>query len=1838
MKRLLEHFILAALGSAMTFAPAYAATRSVRAVAEAEATATKLSQVPSAAPTALYANLGTDAGDHLFNGGMTTSGTTRYTSLVCSPLTLSQPGPQLITGYSVSLYNGNATAYTPTGVAVAFYDTTGAGGGPGGILGTAGNYYAAGTTWSGIALPANSAYTFNASPNGYTAGVVQTPTLDSYGKVWACVSFSGAAASLPNLGLEKFANSPTAGTTTDTVFVSTIGASTLPLSNPVGTITNGGGNVFGWSLTTLGTNVMVDTYQTKTSAGATGTTSYGINSATGVAQHFAGYAATISAPPHATGSWNITGMALYPACTVGNYTDVQAKIQFWDTFNGSTAADVFANSTPIASTTVDIGPFNCLSATAIYPMPVRFPTPISIARSTSLGITVQYFTDSGAGLVNNGSMMEVLASAASGNTPAVGANASTGATGWYKSASDRADLNFTGSTDYVTGTRVHLAMRVYANEVGVPTHSVTTSTSGPGAGTISPSGVNTVSEGATVTYTMTPAAGSHLVAVTGTCGGTLAGSTFTTSPVNADCTVNAFFALGTGTNGVYYSPAVNHALVDNGDGTTINFTTHVLDDTGPFQGPWDVNFYDSTSLQFYAVSTYAPKFVLSGAIPAVLTAGSVVGPASTFSSGSVAAGANWTAGANGYLGVQFNCNGRFTFPVPGNVCYGYIHMTTTSGTGYPATIVEFGYDADGNAVTIPASGTVTYTVSATAGANGLIDPASQSVMSGSTATLTLYPDAGYHVASVTGCGGTYTSGNTYTTGSVTADCAVTATFAPTVTRTVSTSANPVAGGVFTPTSRTVNDGETTTFSVAANSGYHIDTVTGCGGSFNSGTGVYTTGAISADCTVTANFMADTGNPNLVCSAPLNHPIATDINGTSINFSTGAIVDAGPTSGYDFNPYGTGGKLAFYWQQSTVGAGVATSSSTASWTVLHAGDTVGASSIFSRSTGAAPAWDAGVDGYLGVKFDCSSIPSAPASGVCYGYVHMTSTGPNGFPANIVDYCYDKTGADVTIAGGTAGGAPSVTKAFSPAQVLTNADSTATITLTNPNATAATLTAALVDTLPSGLVATAASTTCGGSVSYTAGSITLASGATIPAGSCKITATVHAAAESSYVNTIHAGDLQTSAGNNAADASATLIVSNTLPFPQPYCSVSFPSNVEPISRVALTGIDNPSDPTLNGSPALENFLSVAGGALSRTGVYTATVEGNTDGNFTAKIMVYIDWNQNGTFDAGEGFALSDLVNSTGTDGKQSTGDITVPPDALLGATRMRVIKRFNTVPDACNAAGYGQAEDYTVVVDANPPPQPNADVTPFSFTMTAEEGASATDTMVVHNTGPGRLTFDIKRALPDSRALPKAGQNQFNKLLASRSTTALNDIVKLQDAGMLEQLRRNAGTKTLGMKGHPIELAAGQFSQMADNTPESLNGVACPSGGTSWWRRFYFSEHAGVGASTRISQVTIGTEDGAANTATVNVYSIPHGVTVDTIPLDQLTLLGTGTGAVGGTLTTSTIELDEPVDIADTSAVDLVVEYNVAATAGFYPAGNSTTQTHPTFISSTTCGIADPEDAANVGDGFPDFHIIMIVDYGDVTPPGTGCGSPSNVAWLSATPNTGTINGIGTKNVTVKANAASLTTGTYGGLLCVNTNDVAHPQFEIPVTLTVTPNIANDTIFKDGFDGAPQCEPQQLLADTSFEASLDGTGPWASTSSNFGTALCDVAGCGSGSGSAGPRTGSVWAWLGGSSNAETATASQSVVIPSGGSRFLNFYLWIGSVAGNATNMDVKVDGNTVQSYPEPSAAEGDYTLRSVDLSTYADGASHTIGFNYSGISSNYNVDDVTLDCAAAAPLHH
>jgi hypothetical protein len=74
-----------------------------------------------------------------------------------------------------------------------------------------------------------------------------------------------------------------------------------------------------------------------------------------------------------------------------------------------------------------------------------------------------------------------------------------------------------------------------------------------------------------------------------------------------------------------------------------------------------------------------------------------------------------------------------------------------------------------------------YDVTATAGANGNISPATGTVTAGSTTTFTVTPASGY-AASVSGCSGTL-SGTTYTTGAITGTCTVTASFSQSQTPT-----------------------------------------------------------------------------------------------------------------------------------------------------------------------------------------------------------------------------------------------------------------------------------------------------------------------------------------------------------------------------------------------------------------------------------------------------------------------------------------------------------------------------------------------------------------------------------------------------------------------------------------------------------------------------------------------------------------------------------------------------------------------------------------------------------------------------------------------------------------------------------------------------------------------------------------------------------------------------------------------------------------------------------------------------------------------------------------------
>lgn len=174
--------------------------------------------------------------------------------------------------------------------------------------------------------------------------------------------------------------------------------------------------------------------------------------------------------------------------------------------------------------------------------------------------------------------------------------------------------------------------------------------------------------------------------------------------------------------------------------------------------------------------------------------------------------------------------------------------------------------------------------------------------------------------------------------------------------------------------------------------------------------------------------------------------------------------------------------------------------------------------------------------------------------------------------------------------------------------------------------------------------------------------------------------------------------------------------------------------------------------------------------------------------------------------------------------------------------------------------------------------------------------------------------------------------------------------------------------------------------------------------------------------------------------------------------------------------------------------------------------------------------------------------------------------------------------------------------------------------------------------------PNCTPGSVIADGGFETGGIPSTTWNNpqTSTNWGTALCDIGTCGTGGGTAPPRTGSFWAWFGGASSPETARLGQDVVIPPG-TASLHFWMRIGSVSEPYTDvLNVKIDGTTILSYPEPSVAESAYMERVIDLNNFANGASHNVMFEYIGPTSgvgNFVIDDVSLIsvsvCASPTP---
>jgi hypothetical protein len=91
--------------------------------------------------------------------------------------------------------------------------------------------------------------------------------------------------------------------------------------------------------------------------------------------------------------------------------------------------------------------------------------------------------------------------------------------------------------------------------------------------------------------------------------------------------------------------------------------------------------------------------------------------------------------------------------------------------------------------------------------------------------------------------------------------------------------------------------------------------------------------------------------------------------------------------------------------------------------------------------------------------------------------------------------------------------------------------------------------------------------------------------------------------------------------------------------------------------------------------------------------------TTGGFTQGVTVWIDFNNNGVFEAGEGFA------APGTTAANTSGSFNITIPAIsTGIRRLRVINQFNAVPpvtDVCSSFSWGSVFDFNVTITSPTP---------------------------------------------------------------------------------------------------------------------------------------------------------------------------------------------------------------------------------------------------------------------------------------------------------------------------------------------------------------------------------------------------------------------------------------------------------------------------------------------------------------------------------------------------------
>ena len=215
------------------------------------------------------------------------------------------------------------------------------------------------------------------------------------------------------------------------------------------------------------------------------------------------------------------------------------------------------------------------------------------------------------------------------------------------------------------------------------------------------------------------------------------------------------------------------------------------------------------------------------------------------------AGANGSINPSGAVSVNYGDNQTFSITPAGG--YHVLDVLVDGASVGAVTSYTFYNVTADHTISASFASDATYTITASAGANGAINPSGAvPVNHGDNQTFAVTPDANYHVADVLVDGSSVGAVTSYTFTNVTANHTISASFALNDTRTITASAG--ANGAITPPGAVpVNYDTNQTFSISPASGYRIADVLVDGTSVGP-VANYTFMNVTSDHTISATFV------------------------------------------------------------------------------------------------------------------------------------------------------------------------------------------------------------------------------------------------------------------------------------------------------------------------------------------------------------------------------------------------------------------------------------------------------------------------------------------------------------------------------------------------------------------------------------------------------------------------------------------------------------------------------------------------------------------------------------------------------------------------------------------------------------------------------------------------------------------------------------------------------------------------------------------------------------------------------------------------------------------------